>query len=356
MPAIPQPPKSCSVATLRAMASADRSNVTSTWRSHMPPIQMTESASSRPGTGWTPSTAHLGSPMETARTLPVMSATRNGSWGSSAVGGKTPSIARGPGSSVDSQAARPAMASTTTNSASRVRSAADRPDIRGVCRPTSAEATSGHRGAPSGPGTGMRPQWVRCHESPSPNRLTPKSDQAQGRQAQGRDAQGPRPARSRPAERGHRRSSRPPSRPPPTASPASTSTSACSPRSPTWATRSRRRSSARPSRCCSAAATSSPRRRPAPARPRPSRCRSSSASRSARPDRTAPAPSSSSRPASSPCRSPRPSTSTASRSAPGSCPSTAASRSGSSCAASAAASMSSSRRRVARSITSSAAA
>ena len=40
-------------------------------------------------------------------------------------------------------------------------------------------------------------------------------------------------------------------------------------RSPSWATRSRRPSSARPSRCCWTAATSWPRRRPAPARPRP---------------------------------------------------------------------------------------
>ena len=87
----------------------------------------------------------------------------------------------------------------------------------------------------------------------------------------------PRPFRRRATRRR-------PSSPTPTAStasPPSSSTSACSPPSPTWATRSRRRSSARRSRCCSPVATSWPRRRPAPARPRRSRCRSSSASRSA---------------------------------------------------------------------------
>ena len=114
-------------------------------------------------------------------------------------------------------------------------------------------------------------------------------------------------------------------------------------RSPHSAMRSRRPSSARPSRRCSRAATSSPRRRPGPARRPPLRCRRSSGSRSAQHAMAPPRPSSSFPRASSRCRSPRPSQSTAGSSVPACCRSTAGSRSASSCAGSDAASTSSSR-------------
>ena len=116
------------------------------------------------------------------------------------------------------------------------------------------------------------------------------------------------------------------------------------------------RSSARRSRRCWRAATCWPRRRPGPARPPPSRCPTLQRIPIGRPATAARPRSSWSPPASSRCRSPRRSSNTAARWAPGSCRSTAASRSASSCAACAAAWMSSSPRRAGRSTTSSAAA
>ena len=93
------------------------------------------------------------------------------------------------------------------------------------------------------------------------------------------------------------------------------------------ATRSRRRSSARRSRRCSRVATCSARRPPAPARPRRSRCPilqrlDGSATKPVPAARWSSCP-----PASWPCRCPRRSTATGASSAPGSCRSTAASRS-----------------------------
>ena len=84
---------------------------------------------------------------------------------------------------------------------------------------------------------------------------------------------------------------------------------------PPSATRSRRRSSARPSRRCSPGATCSARPPPAPARPRRSPCRSSSALAAAAPGR-AHRPGPGADPRAGRCRCPRRSTATAATSAP----------------------------------------
>ena len=101
---------------------------------------------------------------------------------------------------------------------------------------------------------------------------------------------------------------------PPKGSWALASTSACSRRSPTSATRNRPRSSVRPSRSCSTGRDCSPRHRPGPARPRPSPCRCLPADRDRRRGSGSHVGARRScRPASSRCRSPKRSTPTARR-------------------------------------------